>query len=222
MTPQSLLTSRQRLPKPSNRDRIIWRLEKSGVSADEITQRLRLTDDEYQLARLRMLAYTASISNDVVALANNEELLAVARGGGVREAINGALKADRILVSSQGVVLNPTTNEPITEPDHAMRLEGVRTYSRLLKDNTPTGPAVQVNTAINNSNSQVNVIGGGRSFEARRRAAAERRGVVPVAEAEELPEDEIEDESEVLDGEFVGVRLDDPDEIDSTEDDEEE
>jgi hypothetical protein len=170
-------------------------------------QRLNLTEDEYQLAHLRMLAYTASMSPDVVALAVNEEILAVARGGGVRAAIDGALRADRILVSSQGVVMDPITQTPLTEPDHTTRLEAARTFGRLLKDNTPTGPAVQVNTAINNSNSQVNVIGGGRSFESRRRAAAERRGAVAVADAQPINESEAED---VLDGD---VELDNPDDV---------
>jgi hypothetical protein len=64
---------------------------------------------------------------------------------------------------------------------------------------------VAINTAINNSNTQNNLIAGGRSFEARRRAAAERRGAVTgtaVAESEAEAEDD-----EVIDAEF-----DDPDE----------
>lgn len=194
---------------------MVWYLLTKGIAEEEVASRLRMTGDELTLARLRMTAYTASVSNDVLKLAVNEDLLAIAKTGNIRTAIGGALKAERIVVSSQGVVLHPVTNEPITEPDHAMRLEGVRTYSRVLKDNAPVGPAVQVNTAINNSNTQTNIIGGGRSFEARRRAAAERRG---VAEAEVVDE---EDADEPLDGE-VEVEFDDPDEVDDTPDEDEE
>jgi len=169
--------------------------------------------EDLALSKLRMLSYTQSINSDVVALANNEALLSVAKSGNVEGAINGALKADRVLVTSMGVVIDPITQSPITEPDHDTRLAAVRTYTRLVKDNRPSGPMVAINTAINNSNTQNNLIAGGRSFEARRRAAAERRGAVggvAVADAE------VVDEDEIIDAEF-----DDPDVAEDTEDEDE-
>jgi hypothetical protein len=214
------LTKRQTLPRPTNRDRIVWALAAKGVGDDEIQLRLRIDAEELELAKLRVQAHAASISTDVVALAVNEEILAVARGGGVRDAINGALRAERVLVTSSGVatVTDADGNEtPVTEPDHQTRLEAARTFGKLLKDNQPSGPAVQVNTAINNSNSQTNIIGGGRSFEARRRAAAERRGVA-VADAVPVAE---EDADEPLDGENVDVELDDPDVAEDSPNDDE-
>lgn len=231
-----MLTNRQTLPKPSNRDRIVWALAVKGVGDAEIAQRLRISDDDLALAKLRVQASIAAVSNDIVALAVNEEILSVARGGGVRDAINGALKAERLLVTGSGLVMNPITQTPMSEPDHAMRLEAARTFGKLLKDNQPSGPAVQVNTAINNSNTQNMIVGGGRSFESRRRAAAERRGTesgsgavagaVAMADAVMVEDDEIEDEDRVLDGENVdnvdnvdNIELDDPDDMDDIEDD---
>jgi hypothetical protein len=173
-----------------------------------------MSAEDLALSKLRMLSYTQSVSNDVVALANNEALLSVAKSGHVEGAINGALQAERVLVTSAGVAIHPDTREPLTEPDHDTRLAAVRTYTRLVKDNRPSGPMVAINTAINNSNTQNNLIAGGRSFEARRRAAAERRGAVTgtaVAEAE------VEDEDDkVIDAEF-----DDPDEAEYEEDEDE-
>jgi hypothetical protein len=175
-----------------------------------------MSEDDVALAKMRMQAHIASVSHDVVDMVVNEELLAVARGGGIRRALDGALDAKRVLVSSQGVVIDPVTKEILTEPDHATQLEAVRTMSTLTKNLRPTGPAVVANIQNNNSNTQ-NIIGGGRSFEARRRAAAERRGAVVVAEAEEVDEDEVDDE-DVLDGD---VELDDPDDVSDDESDDE-
>src|ERR1700722_15753395 len=200
---QPLLQKNQRkLPAPTNRDRIVWTLHKSGIGDDEVCQRLRMSADELALSKLRMLSYTQSINNDVLALANNEALLSVSRSGHVEGALNGALQAERMLVTRGGGVVAPLTQQPITEPDHSTRLEAVRTFSRLVKDNRPSGPMVAINTAINNSNTQNNLIAGRRSFETRRRAAAERRGAVTgTAVAESEAEDD-----EVIDAEF-----DDPD-----------
>jgi hypothetical protein len=172
-----------------------------------------MSADELALSKLRMLSYTQSINNDVLALANNEALLSVSRSGHVEGALNGALQAERMLVTSGGVVVDPLTQQPITEPDHSTRLEAVRTFSRLVKDNRPSGPMVAINTAINNSNTQNNLIAGGRSFEARRRAAAERRGAVAVADAEVVDDDEIIDAED--------VELDDPDIAEDAPDDDE-
>jgi hypothetical protein len=212
---RALLQPNQRkLPRPTSRDRIVWTLHKSGIGDDEITQRLRMSAEDLALAKLRMLSYTQSINSDVVALANNEALLSVAKSGHVEGAINGALTAERVLVTSTGVIVDPITQQPITEPDHDTRLAAVRTYTRLVKDNRPSGPMVAINTAINNSNTQNNLIAGGRSFEARRRAAAERRGAVAVADAE------VVDEDEVIDAE--DVELDDPDIAEESDEEEDE
>jgi hypothetical protein len=185
---------------------------------------LRMPEEEFKLSRARLSAYEASVSNSVVALTTNEVLLSVARSKELEGAIKRGLTAQRVVVTSQGVatVTDADGNQvPITEPDHATQLEAVRTHGNLLKANQPTGPAVQVNTAINNSNTQNNINVGGRSFEARRRAAAERRGVVDggvaVAEAEV-----VEESDEALDGEDVEVELDNPDEVDDPIEDEEE
>jgi hypothetical protein len=180
---------------------------------------LRMPEEEFKLSRARLSAYEASVSNSVVALTTNEVLLSVARSKELEGAIKRGLTAQRVVVTSQGVatVTDADGNQvPITEPDHATQLEAVRTHGNLLKANQPTGPAVQVNTAINNSNTQNNINVGGRSFEARRRAAAERRGVVDggvaVAEMVEESEDTAEGED---------VELDDPDEVDEDSTDEE-
>jgi hypothetical protein len=210
-----LQPNQRKLPRPTSRDRIVWTLHKSGIGDDEITQRLRMSAEDLALAKLRMLSYTQSINSDVVALANNEALLSVAKSGHVEGAINGALTAERVLVTSTGVIVDPITQQPITEPDHDTRLAAVRTYTRLVKDNRPSGPMVAINTAINNSNTQNNLIAGGRSFEARRRAAAERRGAVAVADATEV---ETEDESdEVIDADY-----DDPDIAEESDEEEDE
>src|ERR1700722_13136905 len=216
---QPLLQKNQRkLPAPTNRDRIVWTLHKSGIGDDEVCQRLRMSADELALSKLRMLSYTQSINNDVLALANNEALLSVSRSGHVEGALNGALQAERMLVTSGGVVVDPLTQQPITEPDHSTRLEAVRTFSRLVKDNRPSGPMVAINTAINNSNTQNNLIAGGRSFEARMREAERRhkaeqaKGDAPVdAEFEEIDEEESSVDA-----------LDDPDAVDEDDEDEEE
>jgi hypothetical protein len=212
-----LRKNQKTLPKPTNRDRIVWALAVKAYGDTEIAQRLQMSDDEVMLAKLRMQAHIASVSHDVVDMVVNEEILAVARGGGISRALNGALGAQRVLVSSQGVVLDPVTGVPMTEHDHATQLEAVRTVSTLTKNLRPTGPSVVANIQNNNSNTQNNLIGGGRSFEARRRAAAERRGAVAVADAEEVDEDDAE---EILEGD---TELDDPDDVDDDpEDDEDE
>ena len=217
MTSPLLRKNQKTLPKPSNRDRIVWALAVKAYNDKEISQRLQMSDDEVTLAKLRMQAYMFSVSHDVVDMAMNEQLLAIAHSGGIRRALDGALDARRVLVSSQGVVLNPVTNEPMTEADHATQLEAVRTVSTLTKNLRPTGPSVVANIQNNNSNTQNNLIGGGRSFESRRRAAAERRGVTPVADAVAVAED---DSEEVLDGD---TDYDDPDDVgEDIEDDEEE
>jgi hypothetical protein len=202
----------------------VWTLAVKAYGDAEIGQRLQMSEDEVALAKLRMQAHIASVSHDVVDMVVNEEILAVARGGGIRRALDGALDAVRVLVSSQGIVVG-ADGLPLTEPDHATQLEAVRTVSTLTKNLRPNSPSVVANIQNNNSNTQNNLIGGGRSFESRRRAAAERRGAVVIAEAEEVNEDEVElEDDEVLDGDPVsaGVPLDNPDEVDDSESDEDE
>lgn len=208
--PPSSPKSPRTLPKPSARDGIVYSLLAQSYSEDEVAASLRMSPEDVKSALMRVHAYKARTSHDAVDVAINAEILSVVRAGGVRKALNDALGADRVLVSSLAGVLTKSDGTPMTEPDHEMRLEAVRTLATVRKSFAPTGPAVQVNTAINNSNNQTNVIGGGRSFEARRRAAAERRGAVEVADAE-VVEEETE---EALEGEDMGVALDDPDAVD--------
>jgi hypothetical protein len=189
-----------------------------GVGDTEITQRLQMSDDEVALAKLRYQAHVASVSHSVVDMYVNEELIAVARGGGIRKALDGALSAQRILVSSQGVVLDPKTGEPITEPDHATQLEAVQTYGTLAKNVRPNSPSVVANIQNNNSNTQNNLIGGGRSFEAQMREAERRH-------KQEHPEEDkpIDAEFEEMDEEEEpSSGLDDPDAVDEDTDDEDE
>jgi hypothetical protein len=221
--------------KPTNRDRIAWALATRSYSDEDIRARLHITEDDLILAKLRMQAHIASVSHDVVDMVVNEEILSVARSGGIKRALKGAMSADRVLVTRTGVVMDPNTNAPLTVPDHDTRLEAVRTLSTLSKNLRPTSPAIGVNLQVNQNNTQNNLVASGRSFEARRRAAAERRGAVAVADAvvvgDEVDEaeedvDEIEEEigNEAMDGENLNPNpnpdLDDPDAIDDDDDDE--
>lgn len=215
------MTTRTGRPsRPSNLDRVAWRLLVLQKSPDEIAAKLHLTVDQVNDAIVRVQMHNALLSHEAVDLTINEEILGAVRHGQLRTVLQGAMSAERVIVSSQGVVCDPATGRPVTEPDHATRLEAVQAIPSLFRSIRPTGAAVQINTAINNSNTQNNVIGGGRSFEARRRAAAERRGAVAVADAEVI---EAEDESdEVLDGDAEDVELDDPDVAEDSESEDEE
>jgi len=215
----SLITRTGRHSRPSNLDRVAWRLLVLQKSPDEIAAKLHLSIDQVNDAIVRVQMHNASLSHEAVDLAINEEVLMSVRRGQLRTVLHDAMRAERTLITSGGVVTD-AQGMPLTEPDHGMRLEAIKTLPSLLKSIRPTSAGVQINTAINNSNTQNNVIGGGRSFEARRRAAAERRGAVAVADAEEV---EVGEESEeVLEGEIDDVELDDPDIAEETDDSDDE
>jgi hypothetical protein len=206
-----------RLPRASRRDYIVWSLITQGYEPEQIGGTLRLSDDEVKSALMRVHAEKAKVGHEMVDIVINRELMASVKDGTLRDALKGAMTATRILVTSAGVAVDAQGN-PLTEPDHAMRIEGAKTLGKLIRDIRPTSPAVVANIQNNNSNTQ-NVIAGGRSFEARRRAAAERRGVVDggVAAAEQ-----VEESDNTLDGEEVeDVELDDPDAVDEEESEDE-
>jgi len=170
--------------------------------------------------RVRMLAHKATLNHEIVDMLSNEIVIETAKSGKVKDALMGTLTAERVVVTSQGVAVHPETGELITEPDHTMRLEGVKTWGGLIKNVRATGAAVQVSAQFNNSNTQNNVISGGRSFEARMREAErkykEENGKGSVIDAEEVEEEETDEE------EGVDKTLDDPDAVDEDEDDDEE
>jgi hypothetical protein len=193
-----------------------WRLLILQKSPDEIAAKLHLSIDQVNDAIVRVQMHNASLSHEAVDLAINEEVLMSVRRGQLRTVLHDAMRAERTLITSGGVISDPVTGVPLTEPDHGMRLEAIKTLPSLLKSIRPTSAGVQINTAINNSNTQNNVIGGGRSFEARMREA-ERRHKAEQSNGSE-PVDVDFEEVEELESNAV---LDNPDEVDEEEEEEE-
>ncbi|HXN71529.1 MAG TPA: hypothetical protein VN861_03135 [Candidatus Acidoferrales bacterium] len=211
--------------KPNIRDTIIFGLLAHGLSEEEIAAKMHTDLQEVADGRVRMLAHKATLNHEIVDMISNQIVIEAAKSGKVKAALDNVLGAKRVVVTSAGVAVHPDTGELITEPDVAMQNEGIKTWSSIAKNIRAQGAAVQVNAQFNNSNTQNNVISGGRSFEARRRAAAERRGVVVdgnggagtvVADAE--TQEELDEE--LPDGE-TNIELDDADEIDDDTEDEE-
>lgn len=190
---------------------MIWGLLAKGVAEEEVAAKMHTDLEEIGEARVRMLAAQASVSHDIVDMVSNGIAIEVGKSGRVRDALNAALTAKRAVITSAGAAVHPVTGELITEPDVQSQLDGVKTWGSLIKNARASGGGVNIGVNVAQSNTQNTVVSGGRSFEARRRAAAERRGVVVdgnsggtgtmVAEAVEGDEEELDDPDDVDDDE---------------------